>query len=76
MSGRRSPTQCSMALWRISQRTTIHDWFQNLGGSVDWTSGLMGMPFDTARYAGRAAGDYSEGFFGDRQNPATRDTAE
>ena len=62
--------------WRIAQRTMVFDWFQDLGGSVDWTTGLMGMPLDTTRYAGRAQGDYSEGFFGDCQNPATRDTAE
>ena len=41
--------------WRIAKRTMIYDWFQDLGEAVDWSTGLMGMPFDTARYAGRAA---------------------
>jgi len=36
----------------------------------------MGMPFDAHRYAGRAAGDYSEGFFDDRWTSATEDTTE
>ena len=62
--------------WRISQRTMVYDWMQNLGVSVDWTTGLMGMPFDANRYAGRAAGDYSEEFFGDRSKTATQDTTE
>jgi hypothetical protein len=60
----------------ISRRTMVYDWMQNLGASVDWTTGLMGMPFDTARYAGRAAADYSEEFFGDRSKTATQDTTE
>jgi len=50
--------------WRISQRTMIYDWVHDLGASVDWTTGLMGMPLDS-RYTGRAIGDYSEQFFGD-----------
>lgn len=62
--------------WRISQRTMIYDWMQNLGVSVDWTTGLMGIPFDTNRYAGRAADDYSERFFDDSWNPATQDSIE
>jgi hypothetical protein len=36
----------------------------------------MGMPFDAHRYAGRAAGDYSEGFFDDRWTFVTEDTTE
>lgn len=62
--------------WRVSQRTMIYDWMHNLGASVDWTTGLMGMPFDTNRYAGRAVADYSEEFFGDRSKSATQDTTE
>jgi SnoaL-like domain len=62
--------------WRISQRTMIYDWVQNLGVSADWTSGLMGMPLDTTRHAGRAAGDYSEGFFGDSPHTKMRDITE
>lgn len=62
--------------WRISQRTMIYDWMNELGASVDWTAGFMGIPFDTNRYAGRAVADYSEQFFGVRSEPATRDTTE
>jgi SnoaL-like protein len=49
--------------WRISERTMVYDWVQDLGESVDWTTGLMGMHFDTTRHSGRAVGDYSEEFF-------------
>jgi SnoaL-like domain len=62
--------------WRISRRTMIYDWVQDLGESVDWTTGLMGMPFDASRYAGCATGDYSERFFDDCWTPATEDTTE
>ncbi|HEY0228567.1 MAG TPA: nuclear transport factor 2 family protein [Mycobacterium sp.] len=62
--------------WRISHRTMVYDWRQNLGVSVDWTTGLMGMPFNAGRYAGRAADDYSERFFDDSWNPATQDNIE
>jgi hypothetical protein len=61
---------------RISRRTMVYDWVKDLGESVNWTTGLMGMPFDTKRHAGRAARDYSEGFFGDRWTSATEDTTE
>ncbi len=40
------------------------------------TLNTRGMPFDTTRYAGRAAADYSEEFFGDRSKTATQDTTE
>jgi hypothetical protein len=49
--------------WRISQRTMLYDWVQDFGVSVDWSKGLMGMPFSAPHFAGRAAGDYSENFF-------------
>jgi SnoaL-like domain len=52
------------ARWRIGQRTMLYDWYQDLGGSIDWSKGLMGMPFHAAHYAGRAVGDHSEKFFG------------
>lgn len=52
--------------WRISRRTMLYDWHQDFGDAVDWSAGLMGMPFDTATYAGRSHGDPSEGVFGDR----------
>jgi hypothetical protein len=51
--------------WRISLRSMVYDWHQDLGDSVDWSSGLMGMPIDTAAYCGRAHGDPSERFFDD-----------
>jgi len=50
--------------WRIAQRTMLYDWFQDFGVSVDWSKGVMGLPFSAAHYAGKAKGDYSETFFG------------
>jgi hypothetical protein len=50
--------------WRISQRTMLYDWYQDLGQSVDWSQGVMGMPLHADHYRGRARGDYSETFFG------------
>lgn len=49
--------------WRIAQRTMLYDWFQDWGASVDWTQGVMGMPFSAEHFSGRATGDYSETFF-------------
>ena len=46
--------------WRIAQRTMLYDWFNEFGTSADWTTGLMGMPFDITRHAGRAHHDPSE----------------
>jgi hypothetical protein len=31
--------------WRIEHRTMLYDWCQEFGRSVDWSQGLMGMPF-------------------------------
>jgi hypothetical protein len=50
--------------WRIAQRTMLYDWFQDFGVSVDWSKGVMGLPFSADHYTGRAVGDYSEKFFG------------
>jgi hypothetical protein len=50
--------------WRIVQRTMLYDWFQDFGVSVDWSQGLMGMPFRASHYTGKAVGDSSEIFFG------------
>lgn len=50
--------------WRIAGRTMLYDWFQDWGQSVDWSQGMMGMPFSAGHYTGRAVGDHSEGFFG------------
>jgi hypothetical protein len=38
--------------WRIGQRTMLYDWYQEFGRSVDWSHGLMGMPF-SAEYRER-----------------------
>lgn len=62
--------------WRISNRTMLYDWCQDLGEAADWSAGLMGMPFDTARYAGRADGDPSECFLEDRWNPSAEEPTE
>ncbi len=50
--------------WRIAQRTMLYDWFQDWGVSIDWSQGVMGMPFSAEHFSGRAVGDYSETFFG------------
>jgi hypothetical protein len=50
--------------WRIGQRTMLYDWYQDLGQSIDWSQGLMGLRFSADHYTGRAAGDHSETFFG------------
>jgi hypothetical protein len=52
--------------WRIAQRTMLYDWYQDFGVSIDWSKGVMGMPFSAAHFPGRAHGDYSEVFFGKR----------
>jgi len=52
--------------WRIAHRTMLYDWFNDLGDSADWSAGLMGMPFDPTRHAGRAHHDPSERLLGDR----------
>lgn len=52
--------------WRIAHRTMLYDWSQDFGRSVDWSQGLMGMPFSSDHYTGRAVGDHSVAFFGKR----------
>lgn len=52
--------------WRISRRRMVYDWNQDLGDAVDPSAGLMGIPLDAATYSGRAHGDPSERFLGDR----------
>jgi len=52
------------AEWRIAQRTMLYDWYQDFGLSIDWSEGVMGLPFSAGHYSGRAVGDYSEVFFG------------
>jgi SnoaL-like domain len=50
--------------WRIAQRTMLYDWYQDFGRSVDWSQGVMGMPFRADHYTGRVVGDDSGAFFG------------
>jgi hypothetical protein len=50
--------------WRIAHRTMLYDWSRDLGESIDWSQGLMGLSFSDGHYTGRSAGDHSETFFG------------
>jgi hypothetical protein len=52
--------------WRIAERTMLYDWYQDFGQSIDWSQGVMGLPFSADHFPGRAVGDYSETFFGKR----------
>jgi hypothetical protein len=54
--------------WRIAQRTMLYDWFHDFGVSIDWSKGVMGLPFSGGHYSGRAVRDYSEVFFGKRSS--------
>ncbi len=49
--------------WRISSRTMLYDWYQDWGSSIDWSQGVMGMPFSAPHFSGRAKGDWSAEFF-------------
>jgi hypothetical protein len=62
--------------WRISRRTMIFDWCQDLGEAADWSAGLMGTPFDTNGHTGRAHGDPSEHILGDRWTRQLDEAAE
>jgi hypothetical protein len=50
--------------WRIANRMMLYDWYQDWGKSIDWSQGVMGMPFSEEHFSGRSHGDYSEKFFG------------
>lgn len=52
--------------WRIASRTMLYDWYQDWGKAIDWSQGVMGMPFSAEYFSGRAKGDWSESFFGKR----------
>jgi hypothetical protein len=52
--------------WRIAERTMLYDWYQEWGDSIDWSQGVMGLPFSEEHFSGRAVGDHSEKFFGKR----------
>jgi len=49
--------------WRIVHRTMLYDWMTDFGPSVDWSKGLLGMPFLKTHSVGAAHGDHSEKFF-------------
>jgi hypothetical protein len=49
--------------WAIASRIMLYDWYQDWGKSIDWSQGVMGMPFSEQWFSGRAKGDYSETFF-------------
>ena len=53
--------------WRIASRTMLYDWYEDWGKAIDWSQGVMGLPFSQEHFAGRAKGDYSEVFFGKRK---------
>ena len=50
--------------WRIAERIMLYDWYQDWGDAIDWSKGVMGLPFSAEYFSGRAHGDYSEKFFG------------
>ena len=49
--------------WRVAERIMLYDWFQDWGAAIDWSQGVMGMPFSAEHFSGRARGDFSERFF-------------
>lgn len=49
--------------WRIASRTMLYDWYQDWGQSIDWSQGVMGLPFSAEHFSGRANGDFSVEFF-------------
>ncbi|MET0363511.1 MAG: nuclear transport factor 2 family protein [Sphingobium sp.] len=49
--------------WAIAERIMLYDWFQDWGKAIDWSQGVMGMPFSAPHFSGRSANDYSESFF-------------
>lgn len=61
-------------LWRIAERTMLYDWYQDFGRANDWGQGVMGLPFSAGHFSGRAVGDHSETFFGQRQTQPAADT--
>ena len=50
--------------WRIASRMMLYDWYQDWGASIDWSQGVMGMPFSAPHFSGRSHDDYSAKFFG------------
>jgi hypothetical protein len=52
--------------WRIAERTMLYDWYQDWGDAIDWSKGVMGLPFSADHFPGRAKGDYSAKWFAAR----------
>lgn len=42
----------------------LYDWLQNWGDAIDWSKGVMGMPFSAEYFSGRSVYDYSKRFYG------------
>ena len=53
-------------VWRIAARTMLYDWYQDWGAAIDWSQGVMGMPFSDPKFPGRSHGDWSVEFFGNQ----------
>jgi hypothetical protein len=49
--------------WGIAHRTMVYDWLKDFGTSVDWSNGMLGMPFLTNHSIGAPRGDHSEILF-------------
>lgn len=56
-------TEDGTSEWRIATRTMLYDWYQDWGTSIDWSQGVMGLPFSQEHFSGRANGDHSVKFF-------------
>lgn len=52
--------------WRIADRVMLYDFYSDWGQAIDWSQGVMGLPFTAEYFPGRAVGDHSEVFFGKR----------
>ncbi|MCE7797157.1 nuclear transport factor 2 family protein [Sphingobium sufflavum] len=50
--------------WGIASRLMLYDWYQGWGDAIDWSKGVMAMPFSEEHFSGRSVKDYSERFFG------------
>jgi len=51
--------------WKVVERTLLYDWFSDYGQAVDWSQGVMGLPFTAEHYVGRSEvdSDFSDQFF-------------
>lgn len=58
--------ECRDGEWRIADRVMLYDFFSDWGAAIDWSQGVMGLPFTAPHFAGNAVGDHSEVFFGKR----------